>query len=184
MLMKRFLLQRFALIGCVGVMSAFSASCGDVRPEGVYPNRVGNSNEVYARPDSIFGQGGLSIGSGGSRQTEEPGAALGVNSYLWRASLDTVAFMPVTSADPFGGVIITDWYALPEAPDERFKLNVYILGRSLRSDAVRVALFRQVPAHDGGWQDATVAPQATTRIEDAILARARQLRFDTLQTQR
>lgn len=176
--------KRLAVLGVVGLISGLGGGCGDVRPEGVYPNRVDNSNEVYGQPDSIFGPGGLTFGGGGRGQAEESGAALGVNSYLWRASLDTVAFMPVTSADPFGGVIITDWYALPEAPGERFKMNVYILGRSLRSDAVRVALFRQVPAADGSWQDAAVAPQAPTRIEDAILARARQLRFDTLQSQR
>jgi hypothetical protein len=181
--MTRFLLKRFALAGTIGLVCGVGAGCGDVRPEGVYPSRAGNSNEVYGKPQSIFGEGGLTLG-GNKSQSEDPGAALGVNSYLWRASLDTVAFMPVTSADPFGGVIITDWYALPEAPDERFKMNVYILGRSLRSDAVRVALFRQVPGHGGGWQDAAVAPQAQTRIEDAILARARQLRFDTLQSQR
>ena len=89
--------------------------------------------------------------------------------------------MPVASADPFGGVIITDWYAMPEAPEERFKMNVYILGRALRADGVRVAVFRQVQDGAGGWQDAAVPDAANTRIEDAILTRARQLRFDTLQ---
>ncbi len=89
--------------------------------------------------------------------------------------------MPVASADPFGGVIITDWYAMPEAPDERFKLNVYILARSLRADGVRVAVFRQVQGA-GGWQDASVSQDTNTRIEDSILSRARQLRFDTLQS--
>ena len=87
--------------------------------------------------------------------------------------------MPVNSADPFGGVIITDWHAPPETPGERFKLNVYILGRALRADGVRVAVFRQV--QDGnGWRDAAVAAKTDTRIEDAILTKARQLRRETL----
>ncbi len=109
----------------------------------------------------------------------EGGGGIGVNSFLWRASLDTISFMPVNSADPFGGVIITDWHAAPETPGERFKLNVYILGRALRADGVRVAVFRQI--QDGnGWRDAPVAAKTDTRIEDAILTKARQLRRETL----
>ena len=102
---------------------------------------------------------------------------IGVNAFLWRASLDTVAAMPVNSADPFGGVIITDWHAQPAAPNERFKLNVYILGRALRADGVRVAVFRQVLSAVG-WQDAPVPSTTGSSIEDAILTRARQLRLE------
>ena len=58
---------------------------------------------------------------------------IGVNSYLWRAALDTVAFMPLASADPYGGVIITEWYVNPEKPDERFKVTIYILDTRLRA---------------------------------------------------
>ncbi len=107
------------------------------------------------------------------------GGGIGVNSFLWRASLDTISFMPVNSADPFGGVIITDWHAAPETPGERFKLNVYILGRALRADGVRVAVFRQVQDANG-WRDAAVAAKVDTRIEDAILTKASQLRRETL----
>ena len=78
-------------------------------------------------------------------------------------------------------MIITDWYAMPETPGERFKINVYILSRALRADGVRVAVFRQVQDGKGGWQDASIAGGTDVRIEEAILTRARQLRFDTLQ---
>src|SRR5437660_56848 len=61
---------------------------------------------------------------------------LGVNSYLWRATLDTLNFMPLASADPVGGIIISDWYAAPDKPDERVKVNVYILDKRLRADAL------------------------------------------------
>ena len=88
--------------------------------------------------------------------------------------------MPVNSADPFGGVIITDWYTPPETPDERFKMNVYILGRALRADGVKVAVFRQVDS-GGSWRDASLPDGTNTRIEDAILAKARQLRFEVRQ---
>ena len=113
---------------------------------------------------------------------DKPGAdagGIGVNSFLWRASLDTISFMPVAAADPFGGVILTDWYSPAEAPSERFKLNVYILGRALRADGIRVGVFRQV--EDGAsWRYAPVAENTNTQIEDAILTRARQLRHETL----
>ena len=107
----------------------------------------------------------------------------GLNSFLWRASLDTISFMPVSSADPFGGVIITDWYSDSEAPNERFKLNVYILGRALRADGVRVAVFRQILSSQGGWRDVTINDDTATKIEDSILTRARQLRNEILQAQ-
>ncbi len=132
------------------------------------------------RSGSIFGsQGLLLFDSAPEKAAVDGSSGIGVNSFLWRASLDTISFMPVNSADPFGGVIITDWHAAPETPGERFKLNVYILGRALRADGVRVAVFRQV--QDGkGWRDAPVAARTDTKIEDAILTKARQLRRETL----
>ena len=103
------------------------------------------------------------------------GGGLGVNAYLWRASLDTLSFMPLASADPFGGVIITDWYQPSAANAERFKATAYILGQQLRADGVKVAIFRQVMA-DGQWTDAPVAPAMVNEIENKVLARARELR--------
>lgn len=114
-------------------------------------------------------------GQAGMNAAAAPGARVGVNAYLWRAALDTVAFMPVTQADPFGGVVVTDWYSPPASPDERFKVNLYILDQALRADGVRVGVFRQVRS-PAGWMDAAVAPETQTQLEDAILTRARQLR--------
>ncbi len=113
-----------------------------------------------------------------SGQVDEGGAVLGVNSFLWRASLDTISFMPLSSADPFGGVIITEWYTPPESPDERFKLTVYILDTRLRADGVRVALFRQ-ERERGEWEDSDASAMARTELEDTILTRARQLRISS-----
>jgi hypothetical protein len=109
-----------------------------------------------------------------------PAAGIGVNGYLWRASLDTLAFMPLSSADPFGGTIITDWYVNPEKPDERFKVTVYILDARLRADGLNVSVFKQVKNDKGEWVDASVAAQTDIDIENAILTRARQLRLSNI----
>ena len=111
------------------------------------------------------------------RDDQETNSGIGVNGFLWRASLDTLSFLPLSSADPFGGVIITDWYAPPESPAERFKVTVYILGRELRSDGVRVAVFRQKRDTRSGWTDANAGKDTSTSLENAILTRARELRI-------
>ncbi len=108
----------------------------------------------------VGGDQGLVLGIGGKTGgTDAAGesSALGVNAYLWRAALDTLAFMPLASADPFGGVIITDWYSPPASQGERFKATAYILGRQLRADGIRVTIFRQVK-RGGQWVDAPVSP--------------------------
>jgi hypothetical protein len=111
-----------------------------------------------------------------------PAGAIGVNGYLWRATLDTLAFMPLQSADPYGGVVITDWYVNPEKPGERFKATVYILDSRLRADGLTVTVFRQVSDGAGGWTPAPTADQTSIDIENAILTRARQLRLSNLRS--
>ncbi|MBS0254358.1 MAG: DUF3576 domain-containing protein [Proteobacteria bacterium] len=101
--------------------------------------------------------------------------AIGVNAYLWRASLDALSFMPLVQTDSAGGVIVTDWYANPQNPGERMKLTVSILDRDLRADALRVAASRQV-AQNGVWVDAPVQAATVQKLEDVILTKARDLR--------
>jgi hypothetical protein len=100
---------------------------------------------------------------------------IGVNSYLWRASLDTLSFMPLVQTDSNGGVIVTDWYANPAAPAERVKVTVSILDQDLRADALRVAVQRQIN-RSGEWVTAPVQAASAQRMEDLILTRARDLR--------
>ncbi len=147
-------------------LSACSMFRGDDSPDG------------QSRADADRGRGGIPIfgGGGGSSSSE---AGIGVNSFLWRASLDTLNFMPLASADPFGGVIITDWYSDPTTPNERFKATVYILDTRLRADALNVSIFRQTQSN-GAWVDATVDPDTEIQIENAILTRARQLRLSNV----
>ncbi|MGB3165410.1 MAG: DUF3576 domain-containing protein [Alteraurantiacibacter sp.] len=104
---------------------------------------------------------------------------IGVNSYLWRASLETLSFMPLATADSAGGVLITDWYVNPETPSERVKVSVTILDQMLRADAVRVAAQRQV-MQNGQWVEAPVQAATIQRLEDIILTTARDIRRSTL----
>ena len=123
------------------------------------------------------------FGGSGNWQNNNGPAGVGVNSFLWRASLYTVSFMPLASADPFGGVIITDWFSPPETPDERFKVNVFILGRDLRADGVRASVFHQRKDAMGQWAEAPVDANTATDIENAILTRARQIRLSAVANQ-
>ena len=133
------------------------AGCGSSNPEVMHDTDTGST----------------AISSDSGQRT------LGVNSYLWHASLDTLSFMPLVSADPFGGVIITDWYSVQTAPDERLKVTVYILDRHLRADGLKVAVFRQTRTAGAPWADAQVNADTATKLTDAILTRARELRLAT-----
>jgi hypothetical protein len=157
------------------------AACGGLKVEDNYPTIVPGTDSKWAPRDQVqkegvFGEEGL-MGLFGSKKADGGGGGgIGVNALLWRASLDTINFMPVASADPFGGVIITDWFAPAETPNERFKMNIYILGRELRADGIKAAVFRQRRDATGNWADAAVEARTATDIENAILTRARQIR--------
>lgn len=169
-----------------GLLAIAVSGCGD--PDAVKEKRTGPSGDRSRRDaatglggrvqeeGSLFGPGGL---LGSRTEKKDPGSTgVAVNAFLWRASLDTINFIPLISADPFGGVIITDWYTPAEQPTERMKVQVTILDRDLRADGVRVAVFKQTQsAKGGGWVDAQVDQRTNTEIENAILTRARQLRI-------
>ena len=118
-------------------------------------------------------------GGGNERPEADIAAAqvttIGVNSYLWRASLEALSFMPLAQADSAGGVIVTDWYANPDNPGERVKVTVSILDQDLRADALRVVASRQVN-QNGTWVAAPVQAATVQRLEDIILTKARDLR--------
>lgn len=156
-------------------IAAAVALLGLTACEGVSRERA----DVESRDEQIRRESGKLFGDInllGGLSDDEPNSGIGVNGFLWRASLDTLSFLPLSSADPFGGVIITDWYAPPESPEERFKVTVYILGRELRSDGVRVAVFRQKRDGANEWLDANTGQNTSTNLENAILTRARELR--------
>ncbi len=166
------------VLGSLLLAGVLAACSGTVEPGETYE---------YTRQQESMRSTGLITGDtiylfgGPEQKAPDGGSGIGVNSFLWRASLDTISFMPLLSADPFGGVIITDWYAPPESPDERVKITVYILGRDLRADGVRASVFRQLRDESGNWVDATVEKRTPIELEDTILTRARQLRIAGLQ---
>lgn len=165
-----------ALAAATGMMLVGCGTDLPVEPLGppsVFDPREQREREKYG---TILGEEGITLFSRGrARTTPEPGGGIGVNAYLWRASLETIDFMPLASADPFGGLIITDWYRPSSAEDERLKLQILIRDTLLRADGVKVSVFRQ-RRQDDGWVDAPVDPKTAIDIEDKILTRARQLR--------
>ena len=177
-----FSLRSLACLAAIGAALAVLSACGGTTPDdakGQYDARTGTRID-YDNPkrETVLGPGGLLGGGSRSAEGAEGGGGIGVNSFLWRASLDTIAFMPLASADPFGGVIITDWFTPSGTPDERFKVTVYILDRRLRADGIKVAVFKQARGTAGAadWTDAAVAPETAVNLENAILSRARELR--------
>lgn len=161
-------------------LTGILAGCAYVKPSTVDPDYMGlgSFSDTYSRPGPPLDNGGLFTFGNSKQKLDQSGGAgagIGVNAYLWRGALDTLSFLPLSSADPFGGVIITDWYSPNDAPGERFKATAYILGRELRSDAIRISVFRQIN-QGGRWVDAPVSPLTQADIENKVLDRARRLR--------
>ncbi len=158
------LMRAFVALSLLCVSALVLSACDQITP----------AQPQEEQRESILGEGGLVFG-GNRRASSAETSGIGVNGFLWRATLDTVGVLPLESADPFGGVIITDWYSPPGTTAERLKLNVFLLGKELRADGVRVSVFRQARGA-GGWVDTPAAPETAGQLEDAILTRARQLR--------
>ena len=161
-------------------LAGLLAACGFAKPNPTDPAYQGLGSPTDPFSNKVGGEAGLfDIGTSKSKADNGSGSGggggIGVNAFLWRGALDTLSFLPLTSADPFGGVIITDWYTPAEAKNERFKATAYILGRDLRSDGVRVSVFRQV-AQGGRWVDAPVANTVPAELENKVLERARKMR--------
>jgi len=151
-----------------------SSPFSGVKTEHEYPQSQEDARR--ASRGKLTGEGGIKL-FGGKDEKKDSGSGIGVNSFLWRATLDTLSFMPLAQVDPHGGVIITDWYENPDARGERFKLNVLILGTDLRADGIKVAVFKQEKNKEGQWQDSSASGDTARELEDKILTRARELRI-------
>ncbi len=177
--LSRYAVSFSALAFSLTLFLALAACSGSKQ---VSSNQLNNPQTEYTPPglngaNSTAGNL-FSFGKIGNHP-EAGNGTVAVNAYLWRASLDTLSFMPLASADPFAGVIITDWYSPPATPNERFKATAYVLSTVLSAEALKVALFRQVQ-QDGQWVSAPVDPATVSGLEDRILARAAQLKGASL----
>lgn len=154
------------LIGCSGAKSGNSS----------YPK----SREELAseRVGKLTGEGIVLFG--GKKRGSGATEGINVNSYLWRATLDTVYFMPLLNADPFGGTVLTDWYQENPKAKERFKFNILITGTELRANAIKVSAFKQVLDASGKWQNASISAEFAADIEERIINRAREIRVGNL----
>ena len=165
------------------ILASLTAACGDVNvekpPHTVFDPKDQRERE---RSGSVFGEDGLTFSTGGSDEESSGGGGLGVNAYLWRGTLETIDFLPLASADPFGGLIISDWYQPVETPAERLKVHVLIKDAVLRADALKVSVFRQRSDGAGGWLDAPIDASTARALEDKILTRARELRIAEIGT--
>ena len=163
--MRKFLLAIFALF-IVSACSGANSQAPETR----------SAEEI--RQDErgkLTGDEGLLLT--GKRKDENSASPLGVNGFLWRATLDTLSFMPISSADPFGGTVLTDWYEDPNSVGERFKVNALILDKTLRADGIKITLFKQAKDKKGMWKDVKTDPKLARSLEDTILTRARELKI-------
>ena len=160
-------LSLFLLIILASACSAFEN--GDHN----YPDPDYNPNKPKGK---LFGEGGLTLFDTTSSSSDGSGPSIGVNVHLWRASLETLSSFPIVSADPFGGTIVTDWYSPAGTPDERFKVNLYILDQDLRPEALKVSVFKQAKDKKGVWQDAKASDEVGQKLEQTILAKARDMK--------
>jgi hypothetical protein len=176
------IMARHASMFLLGAFALLLSGCGEgVRTVGRDEYVAASQRTQTLRDSGASTEGMLLFGTDRSAQqqrAEAAGSGISVNAYLWRATLDTLSFMPLASADPFGGTIITEWYAPPGANDERFRAQAYVMGRQLRSDGVRVQVFRQT-LDRGQWVDSPVSAATNAELEDKVLARARELRSQT-----
>ncbi len=168
-----FLVHRIVVVAAV---SSLLAGCGASFPAGDTSGleqttsrernlRLGGTSEGNSLKDLVLGD----------RNASEN--ALPVNKYLWRASLDTLSFLPLASTDPFSGVISTEWGASPDAPNERVRVTAYVEGKELTARALDVSVFREMLNGSGAWVAAPVNPETAGQVKDKILMRARELRI-------
>ena len=181
-MVKKLLIKGLLILTALATLSG----CGELKMEQDFDVKVpGRPGEILSEKElervdkeegTAFGNSLDFLFGDDKKRKRSLGPAIEVSALLWRASLDTISFMPLKSADPFGGVIITDWYVPPETPNERLKLTVYILSRQLRSDGIRVSVFRET-LKQGVWRTATVSKETVNKLENKILYRARELRI-------
>ena len=168
---------KFSIVIVLSLLGSTLTGCSNTkveRPE----DPLDKKRQRLAGLGKLMGDEAFTFG-GESKSGDASGSTgIGVNYYLWRASLDVLSFLPTRSADPFGGVILTEWYTPPEMPQERVKVDVRILDRQLRADGLKVSIFKQTRDSHGLWRDVAVDAESCRALEEAILTRARELKIN------
>jgi len=149
------------------------ASCSNIQPAPVQEEEEPVSF-LTGKP------GGIKLGDLGGLSGEK-GDSMPVNAILWRASLEIISLIPIADVDTFGGTIVSDWYSLPGKTDERIKITIFVSGRELRSDAIRVTVHVQRrDGTDGNWSSSVRDDEFAARLEELVLNRAREIRAETI----
>ena len=182
---RAFLYIVISLMACIIFTNGCSLEDADIVrapiPEDLVIKRERERREALgdSEDESFVGNIFKDITGLGKDKNRSSGTGIAVNTYLWRASLDTLSFMPLLSADPFGGVIITDWYSTSEESKEKFKVVAYILDKELRVDALKVSVFKKLKNKNGEWVDSKSSKILKNKVEDAILTKARKFKIQT-----
>ena len=153
------------------------AGCDQPPRKAAYTAMTPEDRARLKEPDTVLGEPLFTTNK--RKKAAKESGALGVNAYLWRASLDTLSFMPLATLEPFSGAIMTEWYTPPGVENERMKVTVIILDRELRPDGLRVSVFHQVHDPKKGWMDVTVTQDVPDHLERTILTRARSLKYES-----
>ncbi|MBS0236570.1 MAG: DUF3576 domain-containing protein [Proteobacteria bacterium] len=160
------LIALLALTACVNFPLTVDSSSYPKPREQIELERIGK----------LTGDDGIIVSMGSNKRQSKSGKnMMPVNSYLWRAGLDTIYFMPIEKIDPFAGVIMTGWYSTPGNTHERFKLNIFILSGELRSDSLKVSAFRQLQ-QGKRWGQEEESRTIANAFEEKILMRARSIK--------
>lgn len=174
--------QKIKLLTSLTVITGILSNCSaDLTPKEGQEAPVGREEARRYDNGKLLGDDFLLFG-GNKKYDPNLGGAMRVNPYLWQASLDVTSFMPLASSDSSGGIIVTDWYSSGNKPNERLKLTVNISDRVLRSDAIKVIMYKQIRNRNGEWVNATVDASAMREMEDLILIKARQLKIKSGRT--
>ncbi|MBH87740.1 MAG: hypothetical protein CMJ12_01115 [Pelagibacterales bacterium] len=176
----------FAALACLIFTNSCSLEDAEIvrapPPEDLVIKRERERREALGakEDDSFVGNLFKDITGLGKEKKSSGGAGIAVNTFLWRASLDSLSFMPLLSADPFGGVIITDWYSTSPTSKEKFKVVAYILDKELRVDALKVSVFKRLKNEEGDWVDSKGNSALKNKVEDAILTKARKYKIQSI----
>ena len=117
---------------------------------------------------------------GGDKESQQSSVGMGlpINPFLWKASIETISFMPLTSTDPFAGTIITDWYTAEANFGERCKLNIFINGQELKTENLKVSSFCQI-LQNNQWVNMLSNNEDNIKLENAILNKAKKLKLNS-----